>query len=277
MEVGFHALEHGCGPFEPHAGIDVLARQGAKIVGRRPHPVELGEYQVPNLHGAPLRLVIDFAARSADAVRTLTEGVGRPEVLIFAQPLKLFRRKADLVGPNAGRLVIIEINRGREPLRSEPEPFLVGQELPGPGNRLPLEVIAEAEIAQHLEKSMVIRSPPHIVDVARPQALLAGCRPGELQLAPPEEVVFELIHAGRSEQDQGSHRGTNTSLGRRTHPLDSQRNSDTSRGVRQLSCFKPSQAKSGDSRPGVCGAQYACEPETQARATRFPALACALG
>ncbi len=81
-----------------------------------------------------------------------------------------------------------------------PEPLLVGEKLPRPVDRLALEVIAEAEVAQHLEKRVVIRRAADVVDVAGPQALLAGRGPRELQLHLAQEVVLELVHAGRREQ-----------------------------------------------------------------------------
>ena len=63
---------------------------------------------------------------------------------------------------------------------------------------LALEIIAEAEVAQHLEEGVVIGGAADVVDVAGPQAFLAGGGPGEFQLAAAEEVVLELVHAGRA-------------------------------------------------------------------------------
>ena len=148
-------------------------------------------------------VVVDFAARAADAVGPLAGGVGRPEVLVLAQPLQPLGRELDLVGPDAGRLVVVEVDRGREPLGVQAEPLLVGQELPRPVDRLALEIVAEAEVAQHLEEGVVVGRAADVVDVAGAQALLAGRRPGELQLAAAEEVVLELVHAGRREQHRG--------------------------------------------------------------------------
>ena len=87
--------------------------------------------------------------------------------------------------------------------RVEAEPLLVGQKLPGPVDRLALEVVAEAEVAQHLEERVVIGRAADVVDVAGAEALLAGRGPGELELAAAEEVVLELVHAGRREQHRG--------------------------------------------------------------------------
>ena len=70
-------------------------------------------------------------------------------------------------------------------------------------DRLALEVVAEAEIAQHLEKRVVVGGAADVLDVAGAQALLAGRGPGEIELALAQEVVLELVHAGRREQHRG--------------------------------------------------------------------------
>ena len=106
---------------------------------------------------------------------------------------------------------------------SRPSHFLLGQKLPGPVDRLALEIVAEAEVAQHLEEGMVVGRAADVVDVAGPQTLLAGRRPGEIQLAAAEEVVLELVHPGGVNSTEGSQRGTSTSLGRRTQPLVSKK------------------------------------------------------
>jgi len=212
--IRFHPLQHGGGPFEPHAGVDVLAGQGPQVVrrvahlaGQGPqvvrrvaHTMELGKDQVPDLHFAEIAVVVDLAAGAADAVRALAGGVGGPEVLVLAQPLELLRQQLDIVEPDLGRLVIVEVDRRGELLRVDAQPFLVRAELPRPKDRLAFEIVAEAEIAQHLEERVVVGRAAHVVDIAGPQALLAGRRPGELQLAAAEEMVLELVHPGGGEQ-----------------------------------------------------------------------------
>ena len=75
------------------------------------------------------------------------------------------------------------------------------QELPRPVDRLALEVVAEAEIPQHLEERLVERRPADVFDVAGAQAFLAGRRSLEVGIAQPHELFLELVHAGRGEQD----------------------------------------------------------------------------
>ncbi len=83
------------------------------------------------------------------------------------------------------------------------QPLFVGQELPGPVDRFALEVIAEAEIAQHFEKRVVIGRAADVVDVAGSQTLLASRGPGEIELALAQKVVLELVHTSRGEQHRG--------------------------------------------------------------------------
>ena len=67
-------------------------------------------------------------------------------------------------------------------------------------DRLALEVVAEAEVAQHLEERVVKGRAADVVDVAGAEALLAGRGPGELELHLAQELVLELVHPGRREQ-----------------------------------------------------------------------------
>ena len=83
---------------------------------------------------------------------------------------------------------------------SRPSHFFDGQELPGPVDRFLLEVIAEREVAEHLEERVVIRRDADVADVAGAQALLAGGGRGELERADAEELVLELVHSGGREQ-----------------------------------------------------------------------------
>src|SRR5579862_1757761 len=80
------------------------------------------------------------------------------------------------------------------------------QQLPRPADRLFLEVIAEAPIAEHLEKRVVIDILAHVVEIV---VLAAGAnallRVGRAPIGPradAEEHVLELIHAGVGEQQR---------------------------------------------------------------------------
>ena len=203
LEVAQHALQGGGTAFQTHAGVDVLFRQRLQVVRRVADAVELREDQVPDLDR--LRRagwqVIDFTARTADAVGALRRGGGGPEVL----PLVLARdpvgRQLDLVVPDPERLVVVEVDGDGQPRRIQSQPFLRGEEFPRPVNGFLLEVVAEREVAEHLEERVVIGRHTDVADVARSQTLLAGGRLGELERPDPQELVLELVHPGRSEQD----------------------------------------------------------------------------
>ena len=97
--------------------------------------------------------------------------------------------------------MVVLVDGDREFFRRDVEPVAGGEEFPCPEDRLALEIITEAEVAKHFEERVVSRSPSDIVDVAGSQALLAGCGPGEFQLALAEEVVLELVHARGREKN----------------------------------------------------------------------------
>ena len=67
------------------------------------------------------------------------------------------------LAPQVERLVIGVIDGGSEPRRIEP-PF-AGQQIPGQLDRAFLEIIAEQEIAEHLEEGVVARGIADIVEV----------------------------------------------------------------------------------------------------------------
>ena len=68
-------------------------------------------------------------------------------------------------------------------------------------NGLLLEVVSKREVAEHLEERVVIGGDPDVTDVPRSQTFLRGRRPRELNRSDPEELVLELVHSCRREQD----------------------------------------------------------------------------
>ncbi len=159
--------------------------QRAEVVRRIAHAVILREDEVPNLHrfAAVRRVVIDFAARSADAVGPLGRSRGRPEVFFFAFAVDAIGGEFDFVVPDVVGLVIVEIDGDGEPFGIEAEPVFVGQKFPGPVDGFFFEVIAEGKIAEHLKKRVVISRHADVGDVAGAEAFLAGGGPRELQFA----------------------------------------------------------------------------------------------
>ena len=147
-------LQHGGDPLEAHAGIDRRRRQRRQPAVRA--PLELHEHVVPDLDfrvGAAAAHEIDLRAAAA------RPGVAHlPEVVVEAELHDAIRRHAerspDLVGffiaGNAG--LALEDRHHEAVGRHLPD---LGQQCPGERQRVLLEVIAEGEVAEHLEEGVV--------------------------------------------------------------------------------------------------------------------------
>ena len=83
---------------------------------------------------------------------------------------------------------------------------LVGQQRPGEGNRLALEVVAKREVAEHLEEGVMPERRPDVLEVvvlaADAHALLRGRRTRVVARLPAEEDVLELVHPGVGEEQR---------------------------------------------------------------------------
>ena len=125
-----------------------------------------------------------------------------PEVVLVAQPLDALHRHADLLVPDGLRLVVAVVHRDPQAVAVEPE--RLGRQLPAPRNDLALEVVAEAEVAEHLEEHEVPLGSTDVVEVvvlaSGTGALLAadGALVGRYLVA--DEVRLEGNHAGHREQ-----------------------------------------------------------------------------
>ncbi len=85
MIVRVNALHDAGDAFQAPCRVDVLGRQRFKVVWRIADAVELREDEVPDLDLlAVADVVVDFAARAADAVGAFARRFGRPEVFVFA-------------------------------------------------------------------------------------------------------------------------------------------------------------------------------------------------
>ncbi len=191
---GGAARQHREDALEPGAGVDVLAGQVAELtVGP---PEVLGEHQVPDLDVAVLGRGVGGAALGPDVGPVVPEDLGGraaraglahlPEV-VLVEALDARAGEADLVGPDLLGLVVAHVDGDPEAVAVEPEHL--GDELPGPGDGLGLEVVAEAEVAQHLEEAEVPRRPTDGVEVVvlatGPHAALHRRRPAAGCTAPP--------------------------------------------------------------------------------------------
>jgi hypothetical protein len=86
-------------------------------------------------------------------------------------------------------LVIVGVHGRCDAVRVQPE--LIGQQLPGPVNRVALEVVAEAPVAEHLEQRVVARRAADLLEVV----VLAGHAQAELRVDRTD--VIELLLAGQ--------------------------------------------------------------------------------
>jgi len=107
--------------------------------------------------------------------------------------------------PDIGSLVIIGINSDIQPAFIQTE--ISGQKLPGVCDRLFFEVIAKGKVAQHLEKGVMPRRAPHILQIvvlaAGPHAFLGAGSPVVATVLHAQETVLKLVHAGVGEHKCG--------------------------------------------------------------------------
>ncbi len=165
----------------------------------------LHEHQVPELHVAlaPLggstagpvpRSPVEEDLRTRAARSRLTH---LPEVVLVESLQTTFEQARD-VAPQRVGLVVRDVDSDPELLGIEAEYF--GEQLPRVGDRQILEVLAEAEVPEHLEERHMTRRGADHIDVDGAHAWLhrRRSRSGRRRFA--KEVRLELDHAGDREQ-----------------------------------------------------------------------------
>src|SRR5580704_9451915 len=227
VEVADFAFEDGGHAFQTQAGIDGRLRQGIEFAGCV--AIELHEDQVPDFDvaaalatefavgmalvgGGWAHVVMKFAAGPAGA------GIAHgPEIFFKAGDFDyaIFGR-ADSGPEPGGFMVGSEFLSGDFRPAEDGEikfferysvPIRRGNQFPGVGDGLFLEIISEGKIAEHLEKRVMAVGESDIFQIvmfsAGAHALLASG--GALVIAPleAEEDVLELIHARVGEQQRG--------------------------------------------------------------------------
>ena len=87
------------------------------------------------------------------------------------------------------------------------EPVYLGHELPRVFDRIPLEIVAEGEVAEHLEEGVMTGRPPDLLEVVVlapcPHTLLRRRRPLEAEIFLAQEDALELDHPGVREEERG--------------------------------------------------------------------------
>ena len=144
-------------------------------------------------------IVENLRARAAGA------GVAhRPEIVACRDADDPLLGQAGDLPPQIERLVVVVIDGDGELFRRQPE--VARQQVPGEFDRVVLEIIAEREVAEHLEERVVARGIADIVEVvvlaAGAHAFLRRRRPDVGALLDAGEDVLELHHPGVGEHER---------------------------------------------------------------------------
>ena len=147
-------------------------------------------------------IVEDLRTRTAGArVTHLPEVVGAAARLV-ADARDLAGRQADVLVPDLEGFVVGGVDRDHEPLGVDLQS--TGDEVPGEADGVLLEVVAEGEVAQHLEEGVMAGRVAHVLEIvvfaAGAHAALARGGAHVVAFIAPQEAVLELHHAGVGEQ-----------------------------------------------------------------------------
>ena len=210
VEDRVDALDQGEDALEAGAGVDGGSGQGdLAAVGLL---VVLHEHEVPELEVALLAAVGGAALGSVGgalveedlAAGPAGAGVARLPEVVLAEPLDALGTDADRVPPDLLGVVVGEVHGDPQPLGVEAHHL--GDQLPGPGDGIGLEVVAEAEVAEHLEERQVPLGAPDLLEVVvlppGPHALLHGRGPLERRDLLTQEVGLERHHPRHGEQQR---------------------------------------------------------------------------
>ncbi len=191
------------------AGAGVDARPGQGLEGTVGGAVVLHEDQIPDLDEpflpsvgrSPLVPVVGTLVKEDLRARTARPGIAHLPEVVLAQPLDPGGGDAHGVDPDLLGVIVGLVHGDPQALPVQSED--TGHQLPGEGDGFGLEVVAEAEVAQHLEEGAVAVGGAHDVDVHRAEAFLhrGGPRPGRRLVA--QEEGLEGDHPGDGEQHGG--------------------------------------------------------------------------
>ncbi len=214
-------LEEGGHPFQAHAGVDVaagqLAEDGVAGLAGALTSLVLHEDEVPELHVAVLvdrRPALAAQRRAAVVVELGAGSAGAgdahgPEVVLVAPGHDPLVRQSGDLPPDAAGVRVGVVDRDPDLVRVQAVAAVrrgLGGQVPGVGDGLLLEVVAEGEVAVHLEEGAVPGGLADLLDVQGADALLHARGPLPLRLGLAGEVGLEGDHAGVDEQ-QGRVRG----------------------------------------------------------------------
>ena len=170
-------------------------------------PEVLREHEVPDLDVTLLGRRVGGTAVGAEVGAVVPEdlragtaraGVAHLPEVVLVEPLDPVAGEAHRVGPDLLGLVVADVDGDPHAVTVEAE--LLGEELPSPRDGVGLEVVVEAEVAEHLEEAEVPARPADGVEVvvlaAGPHAALhrRGPRRVEGHRLLTQEVRDELHH-----------------------------------------------------------------------------------
>ena len=211
--VAVHPLQHRGDALQPHAGVDRRARQWLeRAIGVA---VELHEHQIPDfdvavavffaIGGLPGRFTRDLRSVVVENLRARTARTGvahRPEIVARADAAEAACVHADVAQPDALGFVVFFIHRDPQALRRQRE--FAGQQLPRKRDGFGFEVVAETEVAEHLEEGVMARGVADIFEVvvlaAGAHTALRGHRARRGAGLIAEEHILELHHPRIGEQ-----------------------------------------------------------------------------
>jgi hypothetical protein len=149
-----------------------------------------------------------------------------PEVVLVAEALDALERHADLLVPDRLGFVVAVVDR--DPQTVTVEAPALGHQFPAPRDRALFEVVAEAEVAHHLEEHEMTFRAAHVVEVvvlaAGADTFLRAHGTAVRRCLVADEVRLERHHPGDREQhggivrDEAGRRHDGVFLGREVIP-----------------------------------------------------------
>ncbi len=226
-------LHHGRDALEPRARVHARLRQRLEHPVRL--PIVLHEHQVPDLEEAARLCALDervlrefralhigpFARRALretpilrDACEIHIDLAARPartcirhlpEIVALAETVDARVGKLGDLLPELPRFIVLVVDRHPEEILVDAE--ILRDEFPRELDRVALEVVAEGEIAEHLEERVVARGVPHLLEIVVLAAgahafLRRGRALAERRRLLAEEDPLERHHSGIREEQR---------------------------------------------------------------------------
>lgn len=121
-----------------------------------------------------------------------------PEVIFLSEFIDVIGGNMHIIQPDIISLLIIDIDRGIQSLRIQSD--TLRKELPCPGNRLLLEIIAKGKIAKHFKICTMSSSLSDILEVTGTNTLLTGCYSPSRRNLLPRKPWLHRCHTGIDDQ-----------------------------------------------------------------------------